>query len=72
MTDPFEDLAECTNLYLHHNDSFQKMTDNNTILKKKYDFIDKIFHQNYLNDDPTTTQKIEKNPERRPRDTTKL
>jgi hypothetical protein len=39
MTDPFEDFAECFNLYLNHNILFREITKNNTILKKKYNFI---------------------------------
>lgn len=39
MTNPFEDFAECFNLYINHNNYFMIIKKDNTTLQKKYAFI---------------------------------
>lgn len=72
MSDPFEDFAECFNLYVHHNSFFKTIAKNNTILKQKYNMIAALFDGKYLNTSSQDLQLIKNDPTRRPRDTTKL
>ncbi len=45
MTDPFEDFAETYNFYLLHGNEFLQMAQQNSRLKRKYEFMkSKIFH----------------------------
>lgn len=67
MSDPFEDLAECINLYIHHNALFQKFARQNKILTQKYNFLATLFSNKYLSDG---TDSLDENT--RPRDTTKI
>jgi len=67
MTNPFEDFAECFNLYLHHNRLFQFFASQSSILRKKYNFMATLFGWKYL--DQWT---VSRDKESRPRDTTKL
>ncbi len=73
MYDPFEDFAECNNLYLNHNAIFKLFAKANPILKNKYNFLASIYDWNYLNKDSkmlaTIKQKI---ASWRPWDTTKI
>jgi len=48
MSNPFEDFAECINLYLNHNNYFNTIKKSSTILDKKYNFIAQIFNDNYI------------------------
>ncbi|MDR2190631.1 MAG: hypothetical protein LBP53_05625 [Candidatus Peribacteria bacterium] len=48
MTDPFEDFAECHNLYLNHNNLFQSLARNNPSLKEKYNFFANLYGGHYL------------------------
>ncbi len=70
LKNPFEDIAECINLYLNHNNYFQSIAQHNTILQKKYDIISQWF------DPPTTTRATtpiyRRSPTHRYRDTTKI
>ena len=43
MSDPFEDFAECHNLYLNHHDYFRKLALNNSTIKNKYNFLSNIY-----------------------------
>lgn len=72
MSDPFEDFAECFNLYTNHNSFFRQIAKTNTILKKKYNFIASIFDGQYINSNNQELSLIKRNITRRPRDTTKL
>jgi hypothetical protein len=56
MTNPFEDFAECFNLYLNHNSYFTTIKKSSTILDQKYTFMSKIFNNNYItNSEPNTS-----------------
>jgi len=48
MSDPFEDLAECFNLYTNHNKLFQSFALGNTTMKKKFNFMAKLFDGKYI------------------------
>lgn len=51
MSNPFEDFAECFNLYLNHNSYFNTIKRSSIILDKKYDFISQLFNNNFINTD---------------------
>lgn len=50
MSDPFEDFAECHNLYLNHHDYFRKIAMNNSTMKNKYNFLSNLYGWKYIND----------------------
>ena len=72
MSDPFEDFAECFNLYTNHNSFFRKIAENNSTLKKKYNYIAAIVDGEYISKNSQDISLLENNITRRPRDTTKL
>ena len=49
MSDPFEDFAECHNLYLNHHDYFRKIAMNNSTVKNKYNFMSNLYGWKYIN-----------------------
>ena len=49
MSDPFEDFAECHNLYLNHHDYFRKLAKNNNTMKNKYNFLSNLYGWKYIN-----------------------
>ena len=49
MSDPFEDFAECHNLYLNHHDYFRKLAKNNSTIKNKYNFMSNLYGWKYIN-----------------------
>ena len=72
MTDPFEDFAECFNLYLNHNIFFREIAKTNSTLTRKYNFIATIVAGKYMASNNEELKIIKNNTTRRPRDTTKL
>ena len=48
MTSPFEDFAECFQLYINHNDYFRYLAKDNNTLAKKYTFLNKLMKNKYL------------------------
>jgi len=73
MTNPFEDFAECFNLYVNHNDYFKRLAQTNTVLAKKYKNIDDMLNGNYVFASRTSQNIVKKYGEdRRGRDTTRL
>ena len=72
MTDPFEDFAECFNLYINHNSLFTQIARTNTVLRKKYNYIASIFNGQYISSTTKDLTLIKNNINRRPRDTTKI
>ncbi len=48
MSNPFEDFAECINLYLNHNNYFNTIKKSSTILDQKYNFIAQIFNNKHI------------------------
>lgn len=72
MSDPFEDFAECFNLYLNHNTLFKQMARTNTILKEKYNSIANLFEGKFISASQQDLLLIKQNITRRTRDTTKI
>ena len=72
MSDPFEDFAECFNLYINHNIFFRQVAKTDTVMKNKYNFIAGIFDGKYINSNTQDLTLIKTDATRRPRDTTKL
>ncbi|MDR0283163.1 MAG: hypothetical protein LBI53_08010 [Candidatus Peribacteria bacterium] len=61
MSDPFEDFAECHNLYLNHNDLFQFFAKRNTNMKSKYNFFANLYGGYYVMNsqvNPTETSSV--------------
>ena len=48
MSNPFEDFAECLNLYLNHNALFRLWAADNSALEKKYNLFAALFGNAYL------------------------
>ena len=67
MSDPFEDLAECFNLYTHHNALFRTFASNNKVMKKKFNFVAWLFDGTYVSKWTSTLSATD-----RPRDTTRI
>ena len=57
MSDPFEDFAECHNLYLNHHDYFRKLAMNNSNMKSKYNYFSNLYGGKYLNDSEVKYEK---------------
>jgi len=72
MTNPFEDFAECHNLYLNHNAVFRFWAQNNEIMKQKYNFMANLYGGVYMFDTSQDLQKARNNKVWRPWDTTKM
>ena len=49
MSDPFEDFAECHNLYLNHHDYFHHIALTNNTVKNKYNFFSNLYGWKYIN-----------------------
>lgn len=72
MSDPFEDFAECLNLYLNHNQLFRLMARKNAIMGKKYNTVARLFNGIYINPKKSDATFVQSNTNRRPRDTTRI
>lgn len=73
MTNPFEDFAECFNLYMNHNAYFKYITENSDVLKWKYNFFANIMKWSYLFASAADLPKAkQKRTSRRPWDTTRM
>ncbi|HRX64157.1 MAG TPA: hypothetical protein P5060_03580 [Candidatus Absconditabacterales bacterium] len=72
MTDPFEDFAECHNLYFNHNAIFRSWARKNSIMKKKYNFLANLYGGKYLFNASEDLQGHGSNDEWRPWDTTRM
>lgn len=66
MTNPFEDFAECHNLFLNNKSLFEKMTAESPVMKKKYNFLANLFDAKVLTDNEQSLLYAQ----RRPWDTT--
>lgn len=49
MSDPFEDFAECHNLYLNHHDYFHYLALTDDIIKSKYNYFSNLYWWKYIN-----------------------
>lgn len=73
MSDPFEDFAECHNLYLNHNNIFKYLASKNSVMKKKYDFMVSLYNGKYLfKGTSKELSKFKSSPSQRPWDTTRM
>lgn len=70
MTDPFEDFAECNNLFLNHHDYFRKIAMSNETVKNKYNYFSNLYWGKYINNSEANYENRDKSF--RARDTTKL
>ena len=66
MSNPFEDFAECHNLYLNNAHLFRQMAQESNIMKNKYNFFANLFGNAKLQDNGAKLLYAQ----RRPRDTT--
>jgi hypothetical protein len=66
MSNPFEDFAECHNLYLNNAYLFRQMAQESNIMKNKYNFFANLFGNAKLQDNEAKLLYAQ----RRPRDTT--
>jgi len=72
MTNPFEDFAECFNLYINNQNFFKFIATKNKTLAQKYNFIATLLQGQYLEKNTKAISLVKENSIRRPRDTTKL
>ena len=73
MTNPFEDFAECFNLYMNHNAYFRYIAQDSDILQQKYNFLANILNGAYLFASPRDVILAqEKISWRRPWDSTRI
>lgn len=72
MTNPFEDFAECFNLYINNQSFFKFIASKNKILAQKYNFIATLLQGQYLERNIKAISLVKDDTNRRPWDTTKL
>ena len=72
MSDPFEDLAECHNMYLNHNEIFKSWARVNETMKKKYNFFANLYGWKYMFWSSSDLVKFNSDNSWRPWDTTKM
>ena len=72
MTDPFEDFAECHNMYLNHNAIFKKIAQTNDNMRQKYNFMANLYGGVYLFNAREDLSKIRHDSTWRPWDTTRM
>jgi hypothetical protein len=72
MTNPFEDFAECHNMYQYHREVFAYLASTSTVLQRKYDYFNDLYQAKYLsaNFNPTNLKNLD--VETRVRDTTRM
>lgn len=72
MSNPFEDFAECFNLYLNHNKFFKYIAKKDDVLAQKYNFIATLLQGKYINASTSNLALVKTNANWRNRDTTKI
>lgn len=72
MTDPFEDFAECHNLYLNHNAVFSYWAEKSELMRQKYNFMANMYWWKYMFDSTNDLTRAKLNSSWRPWDTTKM
>lgn len=72
MTNPFEDFAECFNLFINNQNFFKTIARQNKNLELKYRFIATLLQWQYLSKNTHKVGLLKNDINRRPRDTTKF
>lgn len=72
MTNPFEDFAECFNLYINNQSFFKFIASKNRNLAQKYNFIATLLQGQYIEKNIKAISLVKEDTNRRPWDTTKL
>ncbi len=72
MIDPFEDFAECHNMYLNHNEIFKSWAKENEIMKQKYNFFANLYGGKFMFSSTSDLVKFNADKTWRPWDTTKM
>ena len=72
MSDPFEDFAECHNMYLNHNDIFKSWAKKNEIMKQKYNYFANLYGWKFMFKSSSDLSKFNADNSWRPWDTTKM
>ncbi len=71
-SDPFEDIAECINMYINHHALFKYLANKNDSMREKYNFIAENFDGKYLFNNAKDLQLVRNNINWRPWDTTRI
>lgn len=72
MTNPFEDFAECFNLFINNQKFFRLIANKDRSLAQKYNFIATLLQWQYLEKNTQAIALLKEDTNRRPWDTTKL
>lgn len=72
MSNPFEDFAECHNMYLYHRDVFAYMASSSRVLQQKYDYFDRMYQTQKLSANFNPTDLTTLDVGFRPWDTTRM
>ena len=72
MSNPFEDFAECFNLYLNHNTYFKFIAQSSDLLEDKYIFMANLFDEEFLFRNAEDLRLAQGNNRRRVYDTTRM
>lgn len=72
MTDPFEDFAECHNMYLNHNDIFKAWARKNEIMKQKYNFFANLYGWKFMFASTSDLTRFNSDNSWRPWDSTRM
>ena len=72
MSDPFEDFAECHNLYLNHNSIFKLWAQNNDAMRQKYNFFANLYGGKFMFNASSDLDKYGSMINTRPWDSTKM
>lgn len=70
--DIYEDFAESFNFYQNYNSIFRQLAKNSDILASKYDFLDTIFWNQFINTWNKKSEQYQTDPDYRPYDTTRF
>jgi len=72
MSNPFEDFAECHNMYLYHRDVFAYMAGDSKVLAQKYEYFDRLYKTRKLSANFNPTDLTTLDVGFRPWDTTRM
>jgi hypothetical protein len=72
MTNPFEDFAECHNMYLYHREVFVYLASSSAVLQRKYDYFNELYQAKYLSANVNPMDLTQLDVGFRPWDTTRM